>query len=156
MSHMFEVDEDSTLIHPSNWPLQLDSMSSFRNDIFRYIGVPGSENEWWNDPQCFIGYLSKATQDIKVVNTLTGSPSVLSVPQELTLDEICRFHVNPINRHVSAYKLKYLDRYLDLSKTLAENGISPDEADNLRALGIPPSEFIPSIYLYFIDDLTVG
>lgn len=39
--------------------------------------------------------------------------------------------------------------------TLEENGI-PDDADNFEALNIDPDFYIPTIQLYFSDDLTIA
>ena len=41
-----------------------------------------------------------------------------------------------------------------MDDTLAGNGI-PDETAECLALGIDPEEYIPTIHLYFDDDLTI-
>lgn len=41
-----------------------------------------------------------------------------------------------------------------MNKTLQENGIEDDTKECL-ALGIDPEEYIPTLHLYFDDDLTI-
>ncbi|ENN70310.1 hypothetical protein D910_10071 [Dendroctonus ponderosae] len=47
---------------------------------------------------------------------------------------------------------QYLDKNIDMSKTLEENGIA-DERDKFTELGLPQNFYIPSIFLYYNDDL---
>jgi hypothetical protein len=42
-----------------------------------------------------------------------------------------------------------------MNKTLDENGI-PDETKECLELDIDPEEYIPTIHLYFQDDLTMA
>ena len=46
-------------------------------------------------------------------------------------------------------------RVLDMKKTLDENGI-PDETAAFDDLDIPDGYYVPTIHLYFSDDLTVA
>lgn len=45
-----------------------------------------------------------------------------------------------------------MDKLVDMNKNMEENGI-PDEREIMADLGIPKSTFIPSVRLYFNDDL---
>ena len=44
---------------------------------------------------------------------------------------------------------------LDMTKTLAANGVA-DEEEEVTKLGLNPADFIPVIQIYFKDDLTVA
>ena len=59
------------------------------------------------------------------------------------------------NRHAGSYTWKFLGRVLDMEKTLEENGILDDE-NELKSLDIDVDEYIPTIHVYFNDDLTVA
>ena len=60
------------------------------------------------------------------------------------------------NKHGGSYIWKRLGRPLDMQKTLTENGIE-DEDFEFERLDIIKSEwYIPTIHLFFSDDLTVA
>ena len=64
------------------------------------------------------------------------------------------------NQHSGSYVWKRSDdhalsRVLDMKKTLAANGI-PDEDLQFDLLNMDPDDHIPTIHLYFSDDLTVA
>ncbi|EFA09863.1 Cytochrome b5 domain-containing protein 1-like Protein [Tribolium castaneum] len=46
----------------------------------------------------------------------------------------------------------YMDKLIEMDKTMDENGI-PDDREKMAELGIPKSFFVPSVSLYFNDDL---
>lgn len=48
-----------------------------------------------------------------------------------------------------------IGRLLDMRLTLEENGI-PDDAQEFEKLNIDPDFYIPTIQLYFSDDLTIA
>jgi len=73
---------------------------------------------------------------------------------EETLEQI-RTRALEHNAHAHSYTWKYLGKPLDMNKTLPENGI-PDEDEELTRLRMDPDEYIPTIHLYFNDDLTVA
>ena len=58
------------------------------------------------------------------------------------------------NAHAASYTWKRLGKVLDMEMNLADNGIV-DESQECLALGIDPEEYIPTIHLYFDDDLTI-
>lgn len=71
---------------------------------------------------------------------------------EETLDEILQRYL-PYNSHAHSYTWKYFGQYLDMSKTLNENGVE-DEGEDFYNLRMDEDEFLPPLNLYFNDDLT--
>lgn len=57
------------------------------------------------------------------------------------------------NSHAKSYTVKYCGITLDPEKTLHENGV-PDERVRFTELGLTDDNYIPSITLYYNDDLT--
>lgn len=57
------------------------------------------------------------------------------------------------NAHCRSYTWKFEGRTVDLELTLTENGI-PDERDYYVARGLPEDTYIPSLLIYYNDDLT--
>jgi len=107
---------------------------------------------WWRNSKFVVGLKSETPRNLRMVNTLTSQENVLQVASEETLREIQEFRYAPINKHSGSYTWKYQSFTLDMSKTLSENGIADEEElfDELQ------EEYIPSIYIYFDDDLTVS
>jgi hypothetical protein len=87
------------------------------------------------------------------MNTLTKEESVIDVGSEENMNEILDRYLNQ-NFHASSYTWKRLGKCLDMNLSLADNGIEDDTAECLQ-LGIDPEEYIPTIHLYFGDDLTI-
>ena len=58
------------------------------------------------------------------------------------------------NFHAASYTWKRLGQVLNMNMNLEENGIK-DESQECLDLGLDPEEYIPTIHLYFDDDLTV-
>ena len=100
---------------------------------------------------------------------LTKDEHVLEVCSEETLGQIRARYLSR-NAHAHSYTWKHLRRVLDMNKTLegfnishshsslwlftfAENGI-PDEDAEFEELGLDRDEYIPTLHLYFNDDLT--
>lgn len=118
------------------------------------IGKP-----WWKDKTLQIGLLTAKTRKIRLFNMLTKQESVIEVCSEETLDAIQKRYI-PYNQHSGSYVWKRSDdhalsRVLDMKKTLAANGI-PDEDLQFDLLNLDPDDHIPTIHLYFSDDLTVA
>lgn len=109
---------------------------------------------WWCDSQYQIGHLTKKPRLIRIINTLTHHEETLEVPTEETLEEIQRRYME-INKHSQSYTWKdCYGKLLDLNKTLEANGIK-DEGAEYDYLDIPDADrHIPSILIYFNDDLT--
>lgn len=73
---------------------------------------------------------------------------------EETLAEILRRYLH-YNAHARSYTWKHCGTTLDMSKTLDQNKV-PDDDHELQDLRLDPDRFIPSVQLYFNDDLTEG
>jgi len=108
---------------------------------------------WWQDNKYLIGNLSKKKRKVRLLNMLSGQDDLLNVCSEETLEEI-RLRYLRYNQHANSYTWKRLGRILDLGKTLEENEI-PDQSDEFVALNIEADAYIPTIHVYFNDDLTV-
>ena len=100
-----------------------------------------------------IGRLTKRVRKITICNTLTKDEEVIEVANEENMNEILDRYL-PLNCHASSYTWKRLGKVLDMDLTLTENGIN-DETKECIALGIDPDDYIPTIHLYFDDDLTI-
>ena len=101
-----------------------------------------------------IGRLTKKERKINIMNTLCkGDEEVISVASEETLNEILDRYLQ-YNVHAASYTWKRLGKKLDMDLTLVENGIA-DETQECLNLGIDPEEYIPTINLYFDDNLTI-
>lgn len=112
---------------------------------------------WWQDEQYVIGQLTQKSRMLKIVNVLTGNEVTLEVCSEETLREIMLHRYIGVNAHAGSYTWKRHDSEgtwaLDMAKTLEENNIK-DESDEFEALGLASDHYIPSVHLYFNDDLT--
>ena len=137
VSAMFEMDPSTGDIRPIAWP-------------------GGCDKLWWTDDSLILGRLTTRAQQVRIVNTLTSTEHVVTVPSEMTVAEIIEYYIRPVNGHPSSYRLKYLNTCLDVSKTLEGNRISATEADDLEKLGLDPSEFIPTIRMHFVNDLMIA
>ncbi|SPQ95645.1 unnamed protein product (mitochondrion) [Plasmodiophora brassicae] len=130
----------------------------------RFIHVPPNEPSsrwstniavpWWQDEQYIVGNLTKKSRSLRVVNTLTHQTHVFEVCSEETIKDIQRRYVL-FNEHAGSYTWKCLGRVLDLHKTLEENGIA-DESEEMASLGINEQQHLPSLQLYYNDDLSVA
>jgi len=87
------------------------------------------------------------------MNTLTKEEVVIDVGSEESMNEILDRYILQ-NFHAASYTWKRLGKCLNMNMNLAENGIE-DESKECLALGIDPEEYIPTIHLYFDDDLTI-
>ena len=122
---------------------------------------------WWMDhqsaePQYWIGMLSQQTRKIRIVNMLTKDEHTLEVCSEDTVKQI-QGKYQPYNQHAGSYAWKRLPNpgegkdmiVLDMAKTLNGNKMR-DEAEDFEDLGLDDDYYVPSIHLYFKDDLTEG
>lgn len=115
------------------------------------ISVP-----WWKDVKYEVGRLTAKNRGVRVINTLSHHEEVLHVPAEETINEIQTRYLD-INKHSESYTWKdYTGRLLDMNKTLAENGIM-DQDPEYDYLDIPEEDrLLPSLMIYFNDDLTLA
>jgi hypothetical protein len=111
-----------------------------------WSAVDGS-NPWWADQSNCLGYLSKKTRKIKLVNTLTKEEHCLEVCAEDTLSAI-QERYTALNAHAKGYMWKRLSALLDMNLTLEENGIV-DEEDIMDQVGMNNDQWLPVIHLYF-------
>ncbi|KAJ1615981.1 cytochrome b5 domain-containing protein 1-like protein [Pavlovales sp. CCMP2436] len=117
------------------------------------------EKPWWKDDKYAVGSLTRKTRKIRVKNMLTRQDHLLEVCSEETMAEVLDRYT-AFNSHASSYTWKYTDskevgRVLDMAKTLEESEI-PDERGKFDHLSIDDEYYIPTVHLYFADDLTVA
>lgn len=118
-----------------------------RSDWATDFGKP-----WWRDEAYYVGRRTKKTRRVHVVNMLSGQEHTIEVCCEEALSEI-KQRYKRINAHADSYTWKHEGRVLEMSKTLEENGIA-DEAEQFVELGLEESGSIPTLHVYFNDDLT--
>ena len=110
---------------------------------------------WWLDKESYcIGRLSQRTRKIKIVNTLTKDEHIIEVCSEEKLNAIQDRYM-AYNAHAKGYMWKRLGTLLDMTKTLEENGVR-DEGPQMERLGMDEDLYLPSLHLYFSDDLTIA
>ncbi len=64
-------------------------------------------------------------------------------------------YLEEFNFHVKSYTWKRLGKPLNMKKTVIENGVLEAEAlDEMLHLGIDPDDHVPTLHIYFNDDLT--
>eukprot|EP00792_Barthelona_sp_PAP020_P013289 TRINITY_DN841_c0_g1_i1.p1 TRINITY_DN841_c0_g1~~TRINITY_DN841_c0_g1_i1.p1 ORF type:complete len:230 (+),score=68.87 TRINITY_DN841_c0_g1_i1:29-718(+) len=114
-----------------------------------FVGVP-----WWQDYDYIIGILTNDCRKLRIINALTKSEDIIVVPAEETINQICERYLS-FNAHCASYTWKWQGEKLDMDKTLDENGV-----DNVKSYqhisGLIEEEYIPAIFLYYNDDLTVA
>ncbi|EKX41785.1 hypothetical protein GUITHDRAFT_88327 [Guillardia theta CCMP2712] len=143
----------------------------------RFLHIPPSDPSmdfntdfdlpWWKDhesaePKYWVGMLSKKTRMIRIVNMLTKDEHTVEVCSEDILEQIQSKYLMH-NKHAASYTWKRLPRpgvekemvVLDMKKTLEQNGVV-DESEEFEELGLDDDYFIPSLHLYYKDDLTVA
>ncbi|XP_008196009.2 cytochrome b5 domain-containing protein 1 [Tribolium castaneum] len=106
---------------------------------------------WWLDSKYQIGVLTKMVRPIKIINLLLGRAVVINVCCE---DDFFRIQerYSLYTSEPDSYTWVYMDKLIEMDKTMDENGI-PDDREKMAELGIPKSFFVPSVSLYFNDDL---
>ncbi|XP_076250890.1 cytochrome b5 domain-containing protein 1 [Rhynchophorus ferrugineus] len=106
---------------------------------------------WWKDEKYQVGLLSKRVRPLRIINMLTLSEVTINVCCEDTFHRIMeRYQL--FNSDADSYVWRYIDKNIDMSKTLDENNI-PDERDIFTEVGLPQNFYVPSIFLYYSDDL---
>jgi hypothetical protein len=127
--------------------------------IVPICSMPGPLREvpWWTDDKLVVGRLTREHVSVRFVNTLTLFEVEFTVPCEWTLGEIIRNRLSHFNTHTSSYIFKHLDRILNESRTLPENGVvDVEEHRAMSDLGIPAPLTVPTIFMHFVrDDLEV-
>ncbi len=87
---------------------------------------------------------------------LTKAEDVINTCSEEKIDEMQDRYME-YNKHAKSYTWKAVINdnliELDMDKTLEENGV-PDEAEKFRALGLDDDFYVPTLHIYFNDDLT--
>ena len=118
--------------------------------------TPAVELPWWKDTRLIVGELTARTRMIKLVNMTTRGEDVITVCSEETINDI-RDRYMEYNAHACSYTFKALIKgefvCLDMTQTLDTNGVL-DESDEFVDLNMEYDCYIPSLHLYFNDDLT--
>lgn len=87
---------------------------------------------------------------------LTRTEDVINTCEEETINDI-RDRYMEFNQHGQSYTWKALldgeFATLDMSKTLEENGVV-DETEKFSGLGLDEDFYVPTLHIYFNDDLT--
>ncbi|KAI9220628.1 hypothetical protein BC828DRAFT_415521 [Blastocladiella britannica] len=162
ISHWFDASTGTLQTHmdprtgmrlplcPDGVPVHLADATQVHSERALEAEIP-----WWMDHLKYrIGRLSAKTRHVRIVNTLTGHEMLLEICTEEPIQAILNRYI-VYNAHASGYVWKFLGRVLDMSQTLAENGI-PDESDTMAHVGITEKDWLPALFLYYADDLTVA
>jgi len=111
---------------------------------------------WWQDSEFVIGAVTEKTRKVRVVNTLTHQEHVVEVGAEETIAEIGSRFLG-YNAHAGSYTWKALKggvfAPIDMDMTLEENGVV-DEDEEFEALYMDSDAYLPTLHLYYNDDLT--
>ena len=100
-----------------------------------------------------MGKLTKKSQYIRIINTLSDTEDKLEVPQEETIWEILDRY-EEINFHAKSYTWKRKGKILNMDATLKDNGIV-DYSDEYADFEVPEeNQYIPALHIHFNDDLT--
>ena len=87
---------------------------------------------------------------------VTTTEDIISTCAEDTVEDILEKYLE-YNLHAKSYTWKAIVNdeliNLNMSKTLEDNGLI-DDADTFYSLGIADDAYIPSVLIYFNDDLT--
>lgn len=150
ISHLFFKDNDRITLRKN----------LINNNFIDKLSFEPSENKidnnipFWMNPKYKIGRLTVKEKKILIINALTFEKDYLIVPIEETLLQIEERYLK-LNSHSKSYTFKDLEgNVLDMTKTLTDNGIL-DQEDDYDYLEIPePMRYIPSIVVYYNDDLT--
>nr|CAI5843824.1 unnamed protein product [Callosobruchus analis] len=108
---------------------------------------------WWRDDQYQIGLLTKRVRPIRIINMICpfAKEVLINVCCEDTFYRI-QERYSMFNSDADSYTWRYLSKNINMTKTMEENGI-PDERDLFTELGMPQTYYIPSVFLYYNDDL---
>ncbi|XP_056629870.1 cytochrome b5 domain-containing protein 1 [Diorhabda sublineata] len=108
---------------------------------------------WWMDDQYQVGLLTKRVRPIRIINMVCPfyKEVLINVCCEDTFYRI-QERYNLFNSDADSYTWRYMGKNLNMNKTMEENNI-PDERDNFTDLGLPQNYYVPSVFLYYNDDL---
>ena len=108
------------------------------------------------DEKYIIGRLTTKKRLIRIANMLTRSDDTIHACQEETIKDIRERYLE-YNKHASSYTWKALinNEFINVNMeyTLAENGLE-DESEQFAELGVDEDHFVPTLHIYFNDDLT--
>jgi hypothetical protein len=159
ISHWFDEDsrEPKTFIDP------VSNLRTVYCPFGRYLHVPPIDPSglfdtsfklpWWKNEKYYIGELSRRPRKIRLLNMLSKTDDVITVAAEESLEQILERYL-VFNDHAASYTWKMSGRPLDMELTLEENGID-DDSDEFKRLEIDDGLYVPTIHLYYNDDLTV-
>ena len=159
ISHWFdeETREPKTFIDP------LSNLKTIYCPFGRYLHVPPLDPSglfdasfkipWWKDEKYYIGELSRKPRKIRLLNMLSKTEDIITVASEENLEQILERYL-AYNDHAASYTWKMSGRPLDMDLSLEENGIE-DDTEEFKKLEIDDILYIPTIHLYYNDDLTV-
>jgi hypothetical protein len=89
---------------------------------------------------------------------LTRSEDVIQTCQEETISDIRERYLE-YNKHAKSYTWKAMigDKLvaMDMTKTLEENQVE-DESEVFYELGMNDDYYIPTLHIYYNDDLTIA
>ena len=95
---------------------------------------------------------------VKIVNMHTHAEDVISTCKEEVVDDILERYLK-YNSHARSYTWKALINgqflLLNMQQTLEENGVV-DESELFYELGMDEDFYIPTLHIYFNDDLTIA
>ncbi|CAH1154034.1 unnamed protein product [Phaedon cochleariae] len=108
---------------------------------------------WWDDERYQVGLLTKRVRPLRIINMVCpfNQEVQLNVCSEDTFIRIEERYLL-FNSDAASYTWRYTNRNINMNKTLDENGIL-DERDTFTDLGLPQNYYIPSVFLYYNDDL---
>ncbi|XP_015739761.1 cytochrome b5 domain-containing protein 1 isoform X1 [Coturnix japonica] len=157
VSHCFDTDTGHPLsrVEPrtgqsgSRFPLGVPGSSQLHTP--RSDGAPPWDAEWWRDPRLQLGRLSAAPRLLRLLNTLTGHSCVIEVCGEEPVGAALQ-RARGWREQLRKYTVCYGGVPLQPHLTLEQNGI-PDGTAELRSLRLDPKDFIPTVLLYFNDDV---
>lgn len=103
--------------------------------------------------------VTKHTMKIRITNMLTHYEDIIKICEEETVGEI-RTRYQEYNLNSKSYTWKTLTadgQFVDvnLNRTLEGNGIR-DESDNYARYGMDEETGIPSLHIYYDDDLNIA
>ena len=122
---------------------------------FLHVESDAETLPFWKDEKLVIGHISGKVRKVQIVNTLTKQTDVLTVCAEETFAEI-QTRYRDFNDHAASYVWKKLedDRFIriDMSHTLDAAGMT--EHPTFDAIDLDDDKYLPTVHLYFSDDLT--
>ncbi|CAG9865236.1 unnamed protein product [Phyllotreta striolata] len=108
---------------------------------------------WWHDKRYQIGLLTKRVRPLRIINMICPFTRevLINVCCEDTFWRIEDRYME-FNNDAECYTWRYLGQNLNMDKTMEENGIC-DERDKFTELGLSQNYHVPSVSLYYNDNL---